>query len=88
LGVLGVSNQGHVKSGRVHSAFFLEQRSPMFGSGYIDFRRIYRFSKKYVASEASNGKRIASMTNEAQLALQQQLSLFFGVPRDADDAKG
>jgi hypothetical protein len=82
LNELSIANQGHVKSRRLNRAFFLEQSPSGLSASYIDFRRIYRFSKAYIALKASNGKRILSLTDEAQLALQHQLSLFFGLPRD------
>jgi len=73
--------QGHVRTHRVVNAFYLQPVSPRNEESYVDFRRIYRFAKTDIESFVQENKRVLSLTEDSRLALQHQLSLYFGYDR-------
>ena len=81
LSVVDSGSQGHVRARRTRNTFYLE---PMLADGpesFVDFRRLDRVHRQIIASLAGEGKRIASLTEEARLALQRQIAQFFGYGR-------
>jgi hypothetical protein len=72
--------QGNVRKNKVFSTFYLES-DLSFQEAFVDFRYLGRLEKKIVTEQAQNGRRLLSLANDAQLALQEQLSAFFGYGR-------
>jgi hypothetical protein len=73
-------SQGNVRKNRVASAFYLSPHGA-FPESYVDIRAIGRLEKSLIAAEAERGNRLLSLTEEARLALQQQIAGFFGYGR-------
>lgn len=73
-------SQGNVRRNRVASAFYLPPHADLPES-FVDFRTIGRVTKSLTAEEAQSGRRLASLTEEARLALQRHLAGFFGYDR-------
>ncbi len=65
---------------KVFSTFYLEAADDL-AELFVDFRFIGRLDKAIVAERAQAGHRLVSLSDEAQLALQEQLSAFFGYGR-------
>lgn len=80
LSGVAVASQGNVRRNRVASAFYLAPQET-FPESYVDFRAIGRVEKSVVVTEADRGTRLLSLTEEARLALQQQIAGFFGYHR-------
>ena len=76
------STRGNVRSRRVFNAFPLETSSLLLDEYYVDFRRILRFDKTVIAESDLASNRVISITDTSRLALQQQMSVFFGFERD------
>ena len=72
--------QGNIRRNRIFSTFYLSA-STRFDESYVDFRYMGRLDKRLVAAQAQAGTRLLSLDDEAQLALQEQLSAFFGYGR-------
>lgn len=72
--------QGNVRKNKVFSTFYLNA-AELFEESFVDFRYMGRLDKAIVAAQAQAGKRLISLNDEAQLALQEQLSAFFGYGR-------
>lgn len=77
--VLG--SQGHIRQYRTRNTFYLEAIEDHLPESYVDFRRITRLPKTVIASLANNSNRIASLSDDSRLALQQQIAAFFGYGR-------
>lgn len=71
------TNQNHIRGYRVKNAFYLKE-CDAFPESYVEFRHIDRLHKIMLQVRSAEGKRIASLTDESRLALQQHLSVFFG----------
>lgn len=80
LSGIPAGSQGNVRRNRVASAFYLPPQADLPES-YVDFRTIGRVAKRLAAEQASANGRLASLTEEARLALQRQLAGFFGYDR-------
>lgn len=78
LAEVAPGSQGNVRKNRAFSTFFLDAHSSLAES-YVDFRTLSRVEKAAVAARI--GQRLASLSDDAQLALQEQLSAFFGYGR-------
>ena len=74
-------SRGYIVQNRVLAAFFLEAFADVLPESYVDFRSISRLEKGIVEAQSTEGKRLASLTVEARLALQRQLALFLGLDR-------
>lgn len=72
--------QENVRKNKVFSTFYLEAADNL-AELFVDFRFIGRLDKAIVAERAQAGHRLVSWSDEAQLALQEQLSAFFGYGR-------
>lgn len=79
---ISASTRGHVRSRRVLNTFSLETHERLPEEFYVDFRRILRLTKSAVAQSSLSGNRVVSLSDTSRLALQQQMSLFFGFERD------
>ncbi len=64
----------------IFSTFYLEASSFMEES-FVDFRYMGLLEKAVIAEEAFAEIRLISLNDEAQFALQEQLSTFFGYGR-------
>ena len=80
LSGVAAGSQGNVRRNRVASAFYLPSQDA-FPESYVDFRTIGRVEKSVVIAEANRGDRLLSLSEEARLALQQQIAAFFGYHR-------
>lgn len=85
VGVFPLANvpadrRGNVRKNKVFSTFYLEATS-LLEESFVDFRYMGLLEKAIVAEETQDGKRVISLNDEAQLALQEQLSAFFGYGR-------
>lgn len=80
LSRIAVGSQGNVRRNRVASAFYLPAQES-FPESYVDFRAMGRVEKSTIIAEADRGNRRLSLTEEARLALQQQVAGFFGYHR-------
>jgi len=81
LSEVPANQRGNVRKNRVFSTFYL-QASPLLEESFVDFRYMGLLEKAIVAEESQAGKRLVSLGDEAQLALQEQLSAFFGYGRN------
>ena len=72
--------RGNVRKNKVFSTFYLEATG-MMEESFVDFRYMGLMEKEVVAEEMQTGRRTISLNDEAQLALQEQLSAFFGYGR-------
>ena len=80
LAEVPINRQGNVRKNRVFSTFHLDKTTSQ-EEAFVDFRYIGLLEKTVVAQEAEAGNRRISLSDEAQLALQEQLSAFFGYGR-------
>ncbi len=80
LSGVATASQGNVRRNRVASAFYPPPQEA-FPESYVDLRAIGRVEKSVVVAEADRGTRLLSLTEEARLALQQQIAGFFGYHR-------
>ncbi len=69
--------QGNIRRNKIFSTFYLSANT-RFDESYVDFRYMGRLDKRLVADQAQANTRLISLDDEAQLALQEQLSAFFG----------
>ena len=81
LSEVPADRRGNVRKNKVFSTFFLEAFFPLEES-FVDFRYMGLLEKAVIAEEAQARQRLASLNDEAQLALQEQLSAFFGYGRE------
>lgn len=72
--------RGNVRKNKVFSTFYLKDTSELAES-FVDFRYMGLLEKAIIVKEAQAGRRIISLDDETQLALQEQLSAFFGYGR-------
>lgn len=63
-----VGNQGHIRKNRVRNAMYLEPVGSLKES-FVDFRFVFRVAKAFLEEAIRRGLRVASMNEEAQLAL-------------------
>ena len=80
LAEVPADRRGNVRKNKIFSTFYLEA-SGSADEAFVDFRYIGLLEKVIVAQEAEAGSRRTSLSDEAQLALQEQLSAFFGYGR-------
>ncbi len=76
------STVGNVRARKTYYTFPLAAHGAVLEESYVDFRRILRFDKKLIAASASEGHRVLALDETARLAMQEQLSLFFGLERE------
>lgn len=75
------SSQGHIRHYQTRNTFYLENLDTNLPESYVDFRRLTRLPRRVMSSLTAEGKRIASLNDEARLALQRQVAIFFGFGR-------
>jgi len=80
LAEVPVDRRGSVRKNKIFSTFYLEA-TDFLDESFVDFRYMGLLEKAVVAEEAQSGRRVISVNEEAQLALQEQLSAFFGYGR-------
>ena len=80
LSEVPADRRGNVRKNKVFSTFYLEASSRLEES-FVDFRYMGLLEKAVAAEEAQAGQRLISLNDEAQLAVQEQLSAFFGYGR-------
>ena len=71
---------GNIKNFKTLNTFYLPQTDGVTES-YIDFRRTYQVDKSCLYDRLSKSLRFKSLTDEARMALQRQLAIFFGYDR-------
>ena len=74
--------RGNIRRNKVFSTFYLEAFST-HDEMFVDFRYMGLLEKALIAEEASAGQRLASLNDDAQLALQEQIAAYFGYGRRA-----
>lgn len=77
-------SQGNIRNHRTRRAFYLPANSGVIAESYVDLRDIDRVAKATIEDLVRNGCRLASLSEDGRLALQQQLAMFFGLPFPAD----
>lgn len=80
LADIPADRRGNVRKNQVFSTFYLEANT-LFDEAFVDLRYMGRLEKTIVAAQAQDGKRLLSLKDDAQLALQEQISAFFGYGR-------
>lgn len=77
---------GHIRSGRVRHALHFPGYGAI-GEGFVDFRRTYRVHGDFIDAANQDGRRLASMTDEAREALAAVLFRFVirHLPADTPD---
>ena len=80
LAEVPADRQGNVRNNKVFSTFYLESTLQL-EEAFVDFRYMGLLEKAVVAGAAQEERRVISLDDEAQLALQEQLSAFFGYGR-------
>jgi len=76
IGEIDSANQGNVRSGRVVNTMHLPAVDSMPES-FVDFRFIHRVLKAELERGISENRRVASISDDAQAALQAFLHRFF-----------
>jgi hypothetical protein len=74
-------SQGHIRQYRTRNTFYLESLEPNLPESYVDFRRLSPLPKSALSSPLRAGNRLVSLNDEARLALQRQIAIFFGYGR-------
>jgi hypothetical protein len=74
---LEVASQGNARSGRIKSAIYVPEGPPVMSESFIDLTRIAPIRKDRLI-EIAERERVASMTDEARLALALRIAIFFG----------
>jgi len=67
----------NVRRYRVINTFYLREIPDVLNESYVDIRLISTIEKGLLVEADRQGKRIASLTDDAREALQDQLFLFF-----------
>ncbi len=80
LAEVPAERRGNVRKNKIFSTFYLEAAGSAVES-FVDFRYLGLLEKAVITEEAQSGRRVISLNEEAQLALQEQLSTFFGYGR-------
>lgn len=80
LSEVPTERRGNIRKNQVFSTFYLAANA-QFDEAFVDFRYISRIDKMIVTAQAQTGQRLVSLSDDAQLALQEQLSAFFGYGR-------
>ncbi len=80
LSEIHANSQGNVRHYRTRNTFYLEALGDTLPESYVDFRRMDRIQKVLI-EQAPPESRAASLTEEARLALQRQIAIFFGYGR-------
>ena len=62
------SNRGHIKNNRIYNAMYLSAIADLSES-FVDFRYTFRINKLSLEEYIHQGRKIASLNDEAQLAL-------------------
>lgn len=78
---IAAQNQSLIRQYRVYNAFYLEALADVFSESYVDIRRIDRLDKRMLAERSQSGQKLASLNENARLALQRQIAVFFGLNR-------
>jgi hypothetical protein len=77
--------QDSIRGRGVASAFYLEAVQGILPESFVDLRTITVIDKRIIIVRVNEGKRLISMTQEARIALQEQLFFFFGREMDDDE---
>jgi hypothetical protein len=85
LSELKPESRGNIKNFKTLNTFYLPQTEGISES-YIDFRRTYQVDKSCLIDRLSKSLRLKSVTDEARMALQRQLAIFFGHDRNMGKA--
>lgn len=80
LAEVPTQRQGNVCKNKIFSTFYLPGSATQAES-FVDFRYTGLLEKAVIVTEAQARRRTASLSDEAQLALQEQISAFFGYGR-------
>ena len=67
---------GHVRSGRIHHTMFLPGIIDQ-AEQYADLRFQFRLPKQRLEDAMAQGRRVASMTEEGRLALQESIFRYY-----------
>ena len=70
----------NIRDRKTVNTFFIPAEEG-FEEAYLDFRRTYQLEKAFLFDRKDKGFRLKSLDNEARLALQRQLAIFFGYKR-------
>lgn len=81
LAEISAGSQGHIRQYQTRNTFYLERIGETMPEAYVDFRRLTRLPKRVLTSLTEEGKRVASLNDEARVALQRQVAIFFGYGR-------
>lgn len=82
LSEISLQTRGNVRNFKVMNAFPLQTNELLNEESYIDFRRILRFDKNMISEYSLNKHRILLLTEDARLALQLHVAMFFGFRRN------
>ena len=74
-------SQGHIRQYRTRNTFYLEPLEPSLPEFSINFRRLSPLPKSALSSQLRVSNRLISLNDEARLALQRQIAIFFGYGR-------
>ena len=74
-------SQKPIREYRTRNTFYLEAVAERMPESYVDFRRLTPFPKATLAAQSQAHGRLASLNDEARLALQRQIAIFFGYGR-------
>ena len=75
------NSQGNIRDFKTLNTFYI-QACDVLEESYLDFRRTYQVQKDFLFDRKDKGFRIVSLGDETRLALQRQLSIFFGYKRE------
>jgi hypothetical protein len=68
---------GNIRAGRMCAAFYLPRHSTDLPDSFVDLYHIVPVSKAEVQRLSDEGQRIASLSDDARLALQRQIAIYF-----------
>ncbi len=80
LAEVPTERQGNVRKNKIFSTLYLPDSTTQAES-FVDFRYAGLLEKAVIVTDARAERRAASLSDEAQLASQEQLSAFFGYGR-------
>jgi hypothetical protein len=77
LSDISKDTQGNIRAGRLRSALYLPAHPPDLPESFVDLYQIVAIDKTEIQRLANEGQRLASLSDEGRLALQDRIHRFF-----------
>lgn len=82
---VGVDHRDIVRQYQSRRLFYYSQLKDVLPESCIDFCRIHRVDKRFIVDCSDSHVRIASITEDARLALRRRIGLFFGLSEERQE---